>query len=524
MGTKSQIYSTYTVKIAIAILILVVGGFLYLRWDASRNNAYSISEQTKQTLRGLKDKVVVKVFASNNLPPELSTLNRGLKDLLTEFERQAKGMLRYEYVSADSNDDLIEQAMQNNIQPNMIVTVEQDQQVSKQVVLGLSFEGGGESSSMTLRPGMERMLEYQLLKKLNRIEREILPELTVFADSLGMMFLYASNPDETATFFLELMENYNVIYTDLMKAPKFTPVMLFLGVVGDLRTEQLYHLDQYLMQGGKLVMAQDRVAVFGTQRGTAVIEIESNLFDLLEHYGIRIQPNIVLDRECEIRKGAGLGTQIPYPFFPLIRSNLDFPYTKGFDDIYLYFASEVDTLPGSRLSLKPVLQTSDKSNTLIGPVFQIEEAINRGLDPGYLSLPPHTVAAEISGRFFSFFSKALTDSTFHSSSGETRVILFGDSEFPLDFGAGAFITLNAIDHLFGRDQMLGLRSPRINRSELGIGVLMEKFRLNPADPDKTVSNLNMLFKMVAILLPTLLLALFGIFYALRSSRHTREGE
>jgi len=519
MGTKSQIYSTYTVKIAIAVLILVVGGFFYLRWDASQNKAYSISGQTKQTLRNLKDRVVVKVYASRNLPPEMSTLNRSLKDLLTEFERQSSGKLHYEYVSSQSNEDLIEKAMQNDIAPNRILMVERDQQVSRQVVLGISFEGGGESNSMTLRPGMERMLEYQLLKKLNRIERETLPELTVFADSLGLMFLYASNPDETATFFLELMENYNVVYTDLMTAPKLTPAMLFLGVVDDLENQQLYHLDQYLMQGGKIVMAQDRVAVFGTQQGTAVVEIESNLFDLLEHYGIHIKPNIVLDRECEIRKGAGLGTQIPYPFFPLIRSNPDYPYTKGFDDIYLYFASEIDTLPGSRLTLEPVLATSQRSNTLSGPVFQIEEAINRGLDPGYLSLPPHTVAAEVSGRFLSYFNTALTESTFHPYSEEARIIIFGDSEFPLDFGAGTFITLNAIDHLMGRTQMLGLRSPRISQNDLGIDVFMDKFGLDPVDPGKAMGNLNMLFKLIAILLPTLLLVIFGIILTLGRGRN-----
>ncbi|MBW6514147.1 MAG: GldG family protein [Candidatus Syntrophosphaera sp.] len=519
MARQGQILGTYTAKIAIAILVLVVGSFLYLRFDASKNKAYSLSAQTKHTLRGMEDRVVVKVFASQDLTPELSNLNRLTKDMLAEFERQSRGRFYYEYVRARSNDDLIDQARENNIQPYMVVTMENDRQVSKAVVLGLSFEGSGRFSSMYLRPGMESMLEYQVLKQVNKIQDRLLPELTVFADSLALMFQYNTNPDETATFFLELMENYRVIHTDLMTAPKFTPVMLCLGVVKDLELEQLYHLDQYIMQGGRVVMAQDRVAVFNTPQGTAVVEIESNLFRLLEHYGVMIKPNIVLDRECEVRRGSGLGTQTPYPFFPLIRPNPNYAYTKGFDNIYFYFASEIVSLPGSQLNFEPVLQSSDRSNTLLGPVFQIEEAINRGLDPGYLNLPPVTVAAEVSGTFRSFFTEALTDSTFHPTSSEARLIIFGDSELPMDFGAGAFIVLNAIDHLLERPDMLKLRSPRKSQNILGVDVFMARQGLNPADPEKTAGNLTTLFKLAAILLPTLLLALLGIILALgRSSR------
>jgi ABC-type uncharacterized transport system involved in gliding motility auxiliary subunit len=509
MAQRSQIFSSYLLRVAIAVMVLLVGGLLYLRQDASRDRVYSLSKHSRTTVRALKDKVLVKVFASRQLPPEFSNLNRALRDLLEEFQRNSRGKFRYEYARFATNEELLSQASASGIQPYVAHIQENDELVSKEIVLGLVLEGAGKSQPMVLIPGMESRMEYQIMKELNKFDARPLPDLTIFADSLSLMYQYANNRNELATFIYELSQNYNIIYTDLKTAPRFTPVMLCLGVVSDLQRIQLYHLDQYLMQGGQIVMTQDRAYVYSNNYGTAVVETESNLFKLLDHYGIHIHNNLALDRECEIRKGAGLGTQAPYPFIPMIRGNPKLDYTRGFDSIYHFLASEVTLLPGARLKYSPVLQTSDHSNRLLGPVFQVEESINRGLEPGYLNQPPITVAAEFSGQFNSFFTEALTDSTFHASTDKARVILFGDSELPLDFGAGAYVVLNAVDHLLGRKEAIELRSRNLRPSLLSTGVFMERFKINPSDPDRTSAMLKTWFKLGSILGPLALLLLIG---------------
>jgi ABC-2 type transport system permease protein len=511
MNTRSQIIGTYVVKIAITLLILVAAGFLYLRFDATQNKDFTLNKQTVKTLRGFKDQVTVKVFASSDLPLQLSSLNRSMKDMLDELQRKSRGKLRYEYVRGKDNKDLIEQAKNYGIQPRTAFFQENDKQVSKEVVFGVAFDCKGKTATMLMRPGMEMMLEYQMVKQLNKLQNDALPEITVFGDSLSLMFQYSINPDELATFYGELMDNYKVIHTDLNKPEKFTPVMFCFGVVDSLTQQQLYNLDQYLMQGGKVVMAQDRVALYNTAQGAAVVEIGSNLFRLLEHYGIKIQPNIVLDRNCEIRQGSGMGTETPYPFFPHIIANDKFDYTKGFGSIYMYFASQVDTMPGSKLKFVPVLRTSDHSGKLEGPVFQVEDAINRGLDPTFLNLPPITIAAEYSGKFTSMFTKAEGDSTFYPLTDKAKIILFGDSELPMDFSAGAFIMQNAIDKLLGRNEMIKLRSQKISDKRLGAEMYMMKRKMNPADPEKKAESLSLKFKLAAMLLPLLLLILYGFF-------------
>ncbi len=511
MNTRKQIYGTYAIKILIAVLILILSGFLFLRLDASRHRSHSLSRITKKTLRELEDRVVVKVFASAELPGEFGTLNRTLKDMLQEFQNVSRGKLKFEYARASDPEELADEAMQYNIPQIPLTIFEKDRMVSKNIVFGIGFEGMGKSAAMTLRPGMEQMLEYQLVKQINKLQRSKLPELTVFADSLALLSQYSIYPDQLATFFLELEENYEVLHSNLLTAPKQSPVMLCLGVVDSLSTLQLYHLDQYIMAGGKVVMLQDRALVSYTQQGTAVMEIHSNLFTMLEHYGILIKPNIVLDQDCEIGMLPGQGGQIPYPFFPHLQPVAKIPYTSGFENIVMNLASELALMPGTKLNMEPVLQTSGKSNILLGPWFNLDEAVKTALEPGSLEMPPIPVAAQFSGPFKSYFNHALTDSTFHASSDSSRIILFADSDFNLEFGSGgAYIILNAVDHLLGRNDMVKLRSFRSSYNRLGADVYLNKRGRQVADPAREMSRLGSIFKLSAIVLPLLLLAFVGL--------------
>ena len=516
MNTRNQIITSYIIKILIVVLVVIISSFLYFRIDLSKSKSYTLGKATKETLHSLKDKVIVKVFASQDLPQELSTINRNLKDMLEEFARNSHNKFSFEYVRASNNKELIEQARDYDIPAYSFTAYEDEKLVTKQVVFGLYLESAGKSSSMYLRPGMEQMMEYQLLKQINKLHPDNLPELTVFMDSLSMVHQYTNYSDALATFFLELMDNYRITYTDLNTRPKQTPVMLCLGTIDTLSTKQLYYLDQYLMQNGNIVMTQDRALMFLSERGSALALLDGPIFRLLEHYGIRIEPNIVLDMECEYGRGSGLGTIVPYPFIPRLRPNPKFPYTAGFPVITMNIASEINPVPDAKIKFEKVLQTSNHSNVLIGPDFRVDIAVQKGLDPGYLSQPPKTVAAEVSGTFHSFFHAALDDSTFYNSTDKSKIILFADSEFSLEFSAGAFIVLNAVDYLLGRNDMIKIRSPRDVYNELSAEVYMQKHQMQPAEQEKTISILNRYFRLTAIFLPVLLLALFGI---IQASRH-----
>jgi len=64
--------------------------------------------------------------------------------------------------------------------------------------------------------------------------------------------------------------------------------------------------------------------------------------------------------------------------------------------------------------------------------------------------------------------------------------------------------------------MIKIRSPRDVYNELSAEVYMQKHQMQPAEQEKTISILNRYFRLTAIFLPVLLLALFGI---IQASRH-----
>lgn len=524
MNTRNQIIGTYAVKIVIAALILAAGTFLYLRLDFSRGRAYSLNPQTRETLRDLPANFLIKVYATKDLPAEYSNLNRSLNDLLKEYERVSKRRIRFEYIHGNNPEDLLQKAMDHNIRPYPLEVLKEGGTEIKFIVFGLTMESGGKISSMELGPGMESKLEYQLTKIIGRMSERSLPKVLVFADTLNLNSLRNYYPSEVDALQKELFGNFQTIQTSLDSIPEFAPVMFCMGVLDSLSQKQLYNLDQYLMHGGKIVMTQDRVAMQAMERGAVFFENPSNVFKMFEHYGFIIRPNIVLDKNCAKGRGEGLGSSVDYPHVPIVRGSEKYPYTKGFEEIYLVMASEIAPMPGSKLKIAPMLQTSHNSNTLSGPVFAVQQAVSQATDPDYLSLPPITVGAEISGTFKSYFAPdsplAKADPGYQAETSQGKFILFADNELPLDFSAGAYIIINAIDHLMNRQDMIDLRSRNPQSSLLSTYVYMYRKGIDLADPRPLQRRLVTVFQLVSMLGPLLLLAIVGgiVYLKRRQSR------
>jgi len=103
MGTKKIKYgSNLFIIILIIIGILAVINFLSLRHfkrlDLTEGKIYSVSESTKRALTRLTDLVNIKVYFSKELPPQLATLDRQVKDILDEYKAYSQDNLRIEFI------------------------------------------------------------------------------------------------------------------------------------------------------------------------------------------------------------------------------------------------------------------------------------------------------------------------------------------------------------------------------------------------------------------------------------------
>ncbi len=510
--------STLGMNIAILIVLNLISNMFFYRLDLSRNRSYTLGKASKEAVRKLEDNIVIKIYASKELPSDFMSLNRYLKDLLTEYKVYGKRRFSFEYVKAQTAEDLQNQASMNNLGIFRVQSFENDQISLKEVVFGLTFEYKGKIERLNFSPNEQSKIEYEitsLIKSMANVNRQ---ELFVWRDST-----FYSYPTEI--FSKNLESNYKVISTDLNTPLSQGGVLLITGVREFLSWDQLYNLDQYIMHGGKIVLLQDRTTI----TPNAILEINTNLFSLLNHYGIEIKPNMVMDYVCDEQR-TGISKYIPFPIFPVVRGTDNSIITRNIDNIVLYVASELAlTKKNASLKFEPILQTSSNSGLVKSPDFAVDPNIFNVHTREQFPLPPITVGAKIEGRITSYFADDPVRSAnpdFKKSIDDAEFVIFGDRDLSIDqdnnlFRDRAFIVFNAVDYLQGNESMIKIRSKSLLTSMLNIRRFLESYGLMYDDITKTEIQIKTGIKVVCLVLPSLLLALLGIFFFSAYQKHKR---
>ena len=317
------------------------------------------------------------------------------------------------------------QAARDNIFTQRTMILENDQQTVRDIFMGMAFEYKGNRESLNLTKEIEGRLEYEITALLRRLTKASLPVVTVFQDSLYSAEYYKY-------FEHHMNQNYQMIPTNLTAPVKASEVLIFPGVADSISTLQLYNLDQYIMHGGKVMFLQDRV--MGLVQYNRADEIHSNLFKFLEHYGIEIKPNLVLDQDCatiNMSQRSGIFTidiPVPFPPIPFVQGMKTSVVSKGLSDILFYLCSEINTATNVEgVTVTPLLKTSANSGIMDGPEFDIspEKYMQQKL-MSTLNYPPVTVSALYTGKFTSYFADNPSISStpgFISSTDQSELIV-----------------------------------------------------------------------------------------------------
>jgi len=502
--------SSLLIKIGIVVALLLVVGYFGLRIDFSLGKAYSLSRVSKEAMRSLQDVMVVKIVSSPTLPATMNSMDRYTNDLLREYASVSRGKFRYEYVKPRSREELYQLAQESGLSRIRFQIYENDQMTSKEVIFGLLFEYQGKTQSMNLMPQMEPKLEYELTMRIQSLAAHTMPKVAVFRDSSYYDF-------NVEGFERALFSNFDAYAADLVEPLVQTDALLVTGTVQDISENQLYNLDQYLMGGGKVVFLQDKVDTDGTH----IYSLDTNVIKMLEHYGFRLSDDIVLDMNCDLRQ-TGLGKMTHYPMYPVLRGS-SHPITQNMDNIVMYLASGISFSGKAGISFEPILQSSAQSSWMKAPKFEIGKGLLT--DPRYedFKAGPINMAAILSGSFDSFFigsEFARTDPSFVAHSPKLKMVLFGDKELVIDSDKNIYdqrsnVVFNALDFLLDRDSMIHIRSRHLSSSLLSVPRFMQRIGIAWGNMEKIENNIKTTAKVIAILLPPLILALIGLLLAMK---------
>ncbi len=506
---KTDIGITVIIIIGILAVINFFSYQIFYRWDLTQNKDYSISKVSKRTVSKLDDIINIKVYFSKELPSQYITLRQEVGDILDEYQNFSNNNIRIEFIDPKDNEEIEREISIIGIPELQFNVLEKDKYQVVRGYLGMAVQYGDKTEVIPVIQSTFN-LEYQITLAIKKVTGQI---------SAIIGFVTSNNTagldSEISVAYGKIQELYSVQEVDLettQEVPNEIDTLIIAGPKGEFSQDQLKVIDAFLMQGKSLLVLIDGVKI---EEGLIAIKNETNLNNLLESYGIKLNQDLVSD----VINGMASFSQgfitfsTSYPFWPkVVKEGLaqDNPAVAKLESIIFPWASSLEILnekidpaytEGNGNNISYLAKTTNKAKKQIDN-FNI--APNQGLalsgESGQFNL-----AIAMSGKFNSPYSENITEAG--------RLIVVGDS----DFTKNGFISNSADNLVFFQNLVdsLSLDEDLINIRSKGV----------TSRPIKELSeNAKIAIRYSNIFALTVVVILFGMFryYIRRRSRFVDE--
>jgi gliding-associated putative ABC transporter substrate-binding component GldG len=390
------------------------------------------------------------------------------------------------------------------------------------------------------------LLEYKFANAVKKLRTPTKP-IILFTRGHGEL-----EPLQTADLERGLRQFYETDRITLDSVTQLKPDECALLIVAKPRfnfpEKDKFKIDQYIMQGGKVLWLIDRLnADLDSMRFTGQFipqDYPLNLEDMLFKYGARIQPDLILDLECTkipLRVGQ-LGNAPQFDLFdwfyhPAVLPAGKHPVVKNLDRVELKFCSSIDTIRTKTPVAKTALLTSSRYSRLqFSPVNLNFEILRYQPDPEKFNKGMQTVGVLLEGVFPSNYENRVSEDmmaglrqlgmAYRSASVPNRMIVISDGDvaanvirdpaqeswFPLGFNrfenktyANRELMLNAVEYLIEANGVIEARSKEVKLR------LLDNIK---AKEEKTY------WQLLNIAVPLLFLGLFGwLFHWFRKRKY-----
>ncbi|MCF7884897.1 MAG: GldG family protein [Candidatus Marinimicrobia bacterium] len=521
---KKQFIIYIALVAVIAIILNVALRSIFFRIDLTKNNIYSLSESSKTILNKIDDRMVAKVFFSENLPGQYGNTKRYLQDLLEEYQAYSKGKFQFEFINP-TDQETKQQARSYRISPVQMQVVENDEMQVKNVYMGMALLYNDKNETIPVIKSTKG-LEYDITTAIKKLADKQMKTIGVVQSS-NKINISVSNLSQF------LRQTYRVRRVSLdKKVPGNINTLLINGIEDSLSTEKLYNLDQYLMRGGKLFIGQGRT-IDQLNQGQGRL-IKSNIYDLLEHYGLTIGRDLLIDKNCgriQIRQKRGMfsfSNAIKYPPFIIINNmNKSNPIVQDLEQVRVFFTHELSA-KDTTVNFVPLLRTSSNTGSIqaqrlrpnrrmmmqsgqmpaTGMGYNLQPNLEEAgsSNPAMTSFPLNStvISGFRQGPATSYFSDSLKyaeKEDFMKNNPNVEMLVITDNKFFNDDRGGGIeedrkFILNGIDYLMGETELMKIRSREISASPL----------------DDLSAGQKKMWKWLNILLPAVLVILLGVYH------------
>ncbi len=560
------------IGIACVVLLLFIASFARVRADLTSEKRYTLTPATKNLMDSLQDVVFVKVYLSGNLPADLQQLSSSLHDLLDEMRVRNPDLLQYEFTDPSASPD---EKTRNQIYQQL--------QADGLQYTSIRLRGKGSQSELIVWPGAiisyrGKKMPVQLLKSqlratdaetvnrsINNLEYDLASAIRQITAPYKARVAFIEGQGELDTLQVQdladaLREQYTVsrvrigekidALSSRPEGATFRSNNYEAAIIAKpdslFSDKDRFILDQFVMNGGKLLWAisamDPHLDSLRTNQFSIATPLDLGIDKLLFAYGVRINKDILLDKQCAPIQiyTRPYGNQpkletLPFPFEPLVVPTGNNPITANIDPVHLKMASSIDTIGLDSAHSTILLATSRYTRVLRNPVRISLAVVDMDLGLERNNTPYRPVAVLTQGKFRSAFAGklAMPDSVlkaigYREWSRHTAQVFISDGNAianPVDRARGTYFPLGyekaARAKVFGnREFFVNAMNYLLDDKSL-ISIRSRAISLHQLDPHRTEDDRAQV-QAANVLLPLLISALGGlVFLLLRKRRYAR---
>ena len=409
-------------KVRVGILILVALVLmnvlvhqLVCRWDMTDDKRYTISHPTKELLRSLDSPLTVTVLLEGELNAGFTRLQKAASELLSEFSIYTTERIESRPLGASLVQGLDPiviherthkgKMAQTTVYPYAIVEYK-----GKKRLVNLLQNQRGLSGEENLNNSIEN-LEYSMVEAIRGLAQTKV-EKVVFLEGHGEL-------EEHDVYDLtQLLAQYYQVDRGCLGNEAGVLDGYAAVIIADpqlpFSEEDKYILDQYIMQGGRVLWVVNGVKFssdfLASQGATPIVALDLDINDMLFRYGVRIRHGLVQDLQClPVPVDVSTNPQqpnwqpMPWTYAPLLLTSQQSPITRNIAQLTATMASAVELVGGEDGIRKEVLLATSSASKLTAVPAQVN--LSMGVDDEqsyqYAYIP---VAVSLEGEFSSLYA------------------------------------------------------------------------------------------------------------------------
>lgn len=469
----------------ILILINIISSLYFKRIDLTVNKKHSLSSVTEKKLKQLDDVVFIKAFFSKQLPPRFITVRQEVSDFLNDYQAKSYGKLKISYLDPLSSPNLEREALSYGVPQLQFSDIEKDKFQIQNGFLGLVILYEDRFETLPVVENIQN-LEYDLtsaiLKVLSKTPKNI--GLVTFKEEKEV----GQVSNDEYRFLKKFLEKQYQIIPVSLKNQDIDKNINTLVVVGEKEkvTEfEKYKIDQFLMSGRGVLFLVNGVSL---GEGLTGVPADHNLFDLLEHYGTKVNSDLVLDSYSDIASFQNGYTTflVPYPFWPKIQRsgfNSKNPITARMETLTLHWPSSIslnkENQKGARYE---ILIKSSKKSWITSQISNLSP--QQKFTPTESDLKESIFSVLITGKLKSFYSgkeipkpekeeniKPVQAGLPIKETVNGKIILVSNANFVKDnflsrSQESLVFFLNAVDYLNSETDLMQIRSKSLSNQPI----------------------------------------------------------